>query len=281
MRICKNDITDIIADLFGANALKIPESRIQPLCLLEIEDNKPVFLGEFRNLVRGSFDHGVEIKTSFVSEVSDVKTEKVSIGFGLKILENFLKAFRADPVTISLALSNSKKISFAFSDVQRKYFEPLELGKILSENKIYGDQKNMFIKAIIKNKNLRLALITDVLVSNNFSMSTYDEGNSAVKIDIPLIQGYISGAGLDLKVESSSDHEVKFNGPEALTFAFSCVEIRIDSSGRISKGDWLRRIRSAKGLDTVSEAEISNEELNRSARFQIDDNRANPLLFEL
>ena len=281
MRICENEITGIIRDLFGANPLKIPESRIQPMCLLEIEDNRPIYLGEFKSMVKGDFDHLIEVKSSVVSEISNVKSEKVSFGFGIKILGNFLKAFKMDPVVTSLALKNSKKMSFSFSDVQRKYIEPLEFGKVLSENSIFGNPNNIFIEGILKNDNLKLALITDVLVSNNFSLSTYTESDSEAKIDIPMIQGYVANVGLDLKVNSTSENEVKFKREEFLTFAFSCVEIRIDPvTGKFSKGDWLKKIRSARGLETIDESQINDEDLNKSARFMIDDNSANPLLLE-
>lgn len=282
MRISKNNITDTIADHFGANPLRIPESRIQPLCLLEIKDNRTNYLGEFKYMLAGSFDYDIEIRDSIVSEVSNVKTKKVEFDFGFKILSNFLKAFGMDPAVVSTAIRSSKKMSFSFTGVHRKYIDVLQLGKILSDNDIYGDQKNVFISEIMNRKPLKLGLITDVLVSNNFSLNTYSENDTDVDINIPLIQGYVSDAGIDLNIKKTSDSEVKFEGAQSLTFAFSCVEIKVDpNNGKISRGDWLKSIRSAKGLEELNEAELTTEDWNRFSKMSIDDNRANPLLIEL
>ena len=127
-----------------------------------------------------------------------------------------------------------------------------------------------------------MGLITDVLVSNNFSLNTYRENDTELDINIPLIQGYIADIGMDLNIEKTMNNEVKFKGKQALTFAFSCVEIKIDPiSGKFSRGDWLKNIRSAKGAEEVNEAEIANEDWNRYSKMSIDDNIANPLLIEL
>ena len=281
MRISKNNITDTIADHFGANPLRIPETRIQPLCLLEIKDNKTNYLGEFKYMIAGSFDHDLEIKDSIVAEVSNVKTKKIEFDFGFKILSNFLKAFGMDPVVVSTAIKNSKKMSFSFTGVHRKYIDVLQLGKILSENDIYGDPNNIFISEIMSKKPLKLGLITDILVSNNFSLSTYSENETDVDIDIPLIEGYVSDAGINLKVNKTSNSEVKFEREPALTFAFSCVEIKVDPvTGKISRGDWMKNIRSAKGLEEINVEELTNEDWNRHSKMSIDDNKANPLLIE-
>lgn len=281
MRISKNDITDTISEHFGANPLRIPESRIQPLCLLEIKDNRTNYLGEFKYMVAGSFNHDIEIKDSIVSEVSNVKTKKVEFDFGFKILSNFLKAFGMDPAVVSTAIKSSKKMSFSFSGVHRKYIDVLQLGKILSDNDIYGDPDNIFISEIMNKKPLKLGLITDVLVSNNFSLNTYSENETDVDINIPLIEGYVSDAGIDLNVKKTSNSEVKFEREPALTFAFSCVEIKVDPvTGKISRGDWLKNIRSAKGMEKIRETELTNDDWNRHSKMSIDDNRANPLLIE-
>lgn len=282
MRICKNEITDTIAEHFGANPLKIPESRVQPLCLLEIKDNEANYLGEFKYMVSGDFDYDIKIKDSIVSEVSNVKTKKVEFDFGFKILSNFLKAFGMDPVVVSTAIKSSKKMSFSFTKVHRKYIDVLQLGKILSDNEVYGDPENIFISKIMNSKPLRLGLITDVLVSNNFSLSTYNENETDVDINIPLIQGYVADAEVDLNVKKTSNSEVKFERKPALTFAFSCVEIKIDPvTGKISRGDWLKNIRSAKGVEEITEAELTNKDWDRHSKMSVDDNRANPLLIEL
>ncbi len=276
MRICKNKITDHIRELFGANPLRVPETRIQPLTLIEIQDRKPQHLGQFQHLVRGNFPHEITEHRSTVADVSDQRTKKIGFDLGFKILENFLKAFKMDPVQLSLSIQHSKKMAFSFSNVERRYIEPLALGKILSENNIIGDPNNFMIQG-----DVTLALITDVLVSDNFSLSTYSEQDHSVDIDVPLIEQYISNADLKIEVEKKHENEVKFSGPEALTFAFSCVEIKIDPhTGRFSRGEWINNIRAAKSLTSITEADVQPEDWNQHSKLMIDDRPANPLLLE-
>ncbi len=274
MRICKNDITDQIRDLFDANPLRVPEARIQPMCMLEVQNQKPKYLGEFRFLVKDGFKHSIEIQTAPVSQVSNVKTKKIDFKMGFDILGNFIKAFGLDPAAIGASVKGSKKMSFSFGNVVRKYVDTLELGHILVANDIKGDPDNTFIVDITNNKEVKLALITDILTSTDFSLSTYKDNTTEAEINIPLIQEYISNVDTKLTVEKVSENEVKFKGETPLTYAFSCVEINIDpETGKFSRGKWLDNIRSVKkGVAAPKTEKIEIPKL------MLDDNQANPLL---
>ncbi len=275
MRICKNNITDQIRDLFDANPLRIPEARIQPLCMLEVNNNKQKYLGEFKFLVKDGFKHMIDIKTAPVAQVSDVKTKKIDFKIGFDILGNFIKAFGLDPAAIGASVKGSDKMSFSFGNVIRKYIDTLELGQILVSNDIKGDPDNIFIEEISNKKNVKLALITDVLTSPDFSLSTYSSSNTHAEINIPLIQEYLSNIDTNLTVEKVSENEVKFKGDTPLTYAFTCVEINIDpETGKFSRGQWLDNIRSIR--DTTA----SGTEQIEIPKLMLDDNQANPLLIE-
>jgi len=262
MRICKNDITDQIRDLFDANPLRIPEARIQPLCMLEIDDRKPKYLGEFKFLVKDGFSYDIATKTSPVAQVSHVKTKKINFKIGFDVLGNFIKAFGLDPAAIGASVKGSRKMSFSFGNVNRTYIDPLELGHILVTNDVKGDPDNIFIQDISEKKDVKLALITDVLSSTEFSLSTYKDNDTSATINIPLIQEYISNVDTNLSIEKISENEVKFKGDTPLTYAFTCVEINIDpATGKFSRGQWLDNIKSVKASG-------------------LDENQANPLLID-
>lgn len=278
MRVCKNNITDQIRDLFDANPLKVPEARIQPLCMLEIKDYKPKYLGEFKFLVKDGFTQAIEIRTAPVSQVSNVKTKKIDFKIGFDILGNFIKAFGLDPAAVGASIKGSKKLSFSFGNVVRKYIDTLELGHILVSNDIKGDPDNMFIEEISRNEDIKLALITDVLTSTDFSLSTYKDNATGAEINIPLIQEYLANIDTNLTVEKVSENEVKFKGETPLTYAFTCVEISIDpATGKFSRGQWLDNIRSAKAHTGLGS---SIEELVEVPKLLLDDNQANPLLID-
>ncbi len=277
MRICKNDITDQIRDLFDANPLRIPEARIQPMCMLEIQDHKPKYLGEFRFLVKNGFNHPIQVNTSPVAQISNVKTKKIDFKIGFDILGNFIKAFGLDPAAVSASIKGTKKMSFSFGNVVRKYIDTLELGHILVANDIKGDPENIFIKEFSEKKEVTLALITDILTSTDFSLATYKDNTTNAEINIPLIQEYLANLDTKLTIEKISDNEIKFKGDTPLTYAFTCVEINIDpTTGKFSRGQWLDNIRSVKGSTTTSTA---TEQLE-IPKLLLDDNQANPLLID-
>lgn len=279
MRICKNEITDDLRRLFGANPLKIPDETYQPLLMIEIVNNRPKILGQFQELIKGNFDLNLKIETRDLAEISGRKTRKVQFDFGFELLGNFFKGFGMSAIGIESSLKNTKNFTFSFSNVQRKYFSPLALGKVLSENEIYADPNNFIIEKIIKDKKLKLGLVTDVIISNSFSMNTFDASDNQAKIDIPTIQGYVDNIKAGTKIEKISESEIKFENEKSLTFAFSCIEIQIDpETGKFSRGDWLNDIK-AKGITTNVET-LSEEELNLQSKFLFDDNEFNPLLIE-
>lgn len=275
MRICKNNITDQIRDLFDANPLKVPEARIQPLCMLEVDNQKQKYLGEFKFLVKDGFKHSIDVKTAPVSQVSNVKTKKIDFKIGFDILGNFIKAFGLDPAAIGASVKGSGKMAFSFGNVIRKYIDPLELGHVLVSNDIKGDPDNIFIEEISSKKNVKLALITDVLTSTDFSLSTYKNNETDAGINIPLIQEYLSNIDTKLTIEKVSENEIKFKGDTPLTYAFTCVEINIDpETGKFSRGKWLDNIRS------IHDTSISDTVQIEIPKLIFDDNQANPLLIE-
>lgn len=280
-RICKNKVTDHIRAHFGANPLKTPETRIQPLCVLEVVNGRSKYLGEFKYLTKEPFSHDIPINIGVVADVSDQKTRKAEFDIGFDILGSYLKVLGVDPASIGAGFKKSKKMAFSFSNVRRKFIDGLQFGQILSHNDILGDRDNFMLHNAFKDEAIQLAIITDVIVSNNFSVSTYSKSEEAVDIDVPAIANAIAGLGLEVKLEQTGDNEVKFEGPDDLTFAFGALEIKIDpATGKFSRGDWLSNLKSI-GPQPRSIETVLPDEMQLINRFLIDENTDYPLLIEL
>ena len=280
-RICKNKITDVIRDQFGANPLKVPEARIQPMCMLEIRNGSQQYLGEFKFLVKGGFNHDIPQKLEPVASVSDQRSTTADFNIGFEILGNFLKALGVDPAAVSASMTKTKKMAFSFSNVRRNYIDPLMLGSVLSQNEIFADKDNFILQPAMHEKDVRLGLITDIIISNNFSLSSFAETNAGVNIDVPSIANAVAKINASLKVQKTSDNEVKFEGPTDLTFAFSCLELKIDpTTGKFSRGDWMKNIKSVTGTPRSFES-MKPEEANLLEKLLIDDNSEYPLLIDL
>jgi hypothetical protein len=80
-----------------------------------------------------------------------------------------------------------------------------------------------------------MLLITDVIVSNSFTINQEKGREDAFDAGLPLIQEYISDLGLKVNVKSDTRKTITFEGEESLSFAFSCVRLELDSTtGAIS-----------------------------------------------
>lgn len=280
-RICKNHITEHIRGQFGANPLNVPEARIRPMCVLEIRKDRQQYLGEFAFLVKDGFPHTLPLNSQPVSEVSDTRSTATDFQTGFNILSGFLKALGADPAAVSASISKSRKLAFAFSNVRRNFIDVLQLGQVLSQHAVFGDTNNFILHPAMTDKKVSLGLITDVIVSNNFSLSALTESETALDIDVPTIADAIGNANAAIKVDKVSNNEVRFEGPDDLTFAFSCLEIRIDpATGKFSRGDWMKNLKSATGEARTFESLQPGEE-QLLDRMLIDQNTEYPLLIEL
>ena len=280
-RICKNDITDHIREHFGANPLKAPEARIQPLCLLEVAKNSPSYLGEFKFLVKGGFQNNIPIQEEPVASVSDKKSKIADFEVGFQILSGFLKSLGVDPASVGAAMKKSKKMAFSFQNVRRRYIDPLQFGKILSENNILGDSDNFVLHKVLTDPKIKLGLITDVMVSNNFSISTFSESETAVDVEVPLIEDALAQLNAKVNVKKTAENAVVFEAPHDLSFAFSALELLIDpQTGKFSRGNWLKKLRSASGEEKAFD-DLTQDDIRLLDRLEIDDNTQYPLMIEL
>lgn len=280
-RICKNKVTDIIRDQFGANPLRVPEARILPMCVLEIEEQKKQYLGEFQFLVRNGFNHPLPVREEQVAEVSDERTKAIDVKTGFDILGGFLKALNINPGSVSAAFKKSKNMAFTFSNVRRKFVDVLQLGQILSQNELFGDKDNFILQPALSGQGVRLGLITDVIVSNNFSITSLVNEETSVEVDVESIAKVLGNVNVGTKVTRAADNAVKFEGPTDLTFAFSCLEIKIDpTSGKFSRGDWIMNLKSASGVQRTLESLKPGEERELDWLL-FDNNKQHQLLIEL
>lgn len=280
-RICKNHLTDHIRDRFRANPLRVPEARIQPMCVLEIQKGRQQYLGEFRFLVRDGFEHALPVSESPVAEISDSRSRSVDFKTGFGILGGFLKALSIDPASVSASIARSRKLAFSFSNVRRRFVDVLQLGQVLSQHQLFGDTNNFVLQPAMHDKKVRLGLITDVIVSNNFSLSALSDGETTVDVDVPALADVVSQANAHVKIHKTAAEDIQFEGPDDLTFAFTCLEIRIDpATGKFSRGDWMQNIRTATGELRSFESLQPGEEMLLE-RILIDENTEYPLMIDL
>ena len=247
-RLCKNEFTDELRILFDANPLRIPQTGMQPLTILEIDSSKKArYFTQFKSLIEGDFGDPVGIKTEELAGFSMKKSKKVKVGLGLDLLQSYLGAFGVPPGAIEGEIQKDDKFSLSFSNVSRNYFDQVELGRFLEEHEIRINEK--FIS--MKSPESKLAIIIDAIVSKDFNISVYDKSDNGVNLSLPAIQESIANAKIEVRVSQEASNDIRFKKNYPLTFAFSCKEIQI-VDGKIVAGELIQNARGI-GPDMIKQ----------------------------
>lgn len=251
-RICQNDTTSALRDLFNATPLRVPEASVQPLLVVAEKNGKTDKRGELRHLLSNDAPLSLQIKEAIVSDVSLNKTRSMDWDFGFKILDGFFQGFNLPSAAIGTQLSNAKEISLSFKNVKRRYIDKNELGTAL-----IGRSLNLSHPAaqIFQGEDAHsMLLVTDVIISNGFAINLVKTRDNQGKIEVPAIEEIINEAKLDVKVKGNSNNSIVFEGADFLTFAFTCVKLDIQpSTGALAVGMTVvtRESKSGKGTEQV------------------------------
>ena len=232
-RLCKNDATTWLRETFQATPLRVPEERVQPLMVIGQNDNKIQFRGDLKFLLEDPNALSIIPNEGVVSNVSLQRTKKVDISIGLNILDGFLQGLQLSPSVVGASFKGVSEISFSFTNVFRRWIDLGELGLQLKNNKLASEHPSLNI--FRGNNPATFLIISDAIVSNSFSINLESGREDSFDLGIPAIQKYITDAKLKVKVSSSLQKNITFEGEKGLTFAFSCVRVVFDEiTGAIS-----------------------------------------------
>lgn len=233
LQLCEDPLVKTLRELFGANIVRIPEERIQPLSAIVKTGRNLFYQGTLAPLITGQTAEltAIPIESSRMSDVSGRRSRDVNIELGFEILDGFLRGFGIPSGGIRTHLKDASKVSFSFSKVSRSYVEVNHLGQILKGRTI--DKKNPAANEVFNGRRSKLLVIDSVISSNDFTISVESSRSQHYKLDIPAVEAFIASVKPELKVSSSSGLELTFQGDKNLGFAFSCYELDLDSKGRI------------------------------------------------
>lgn len=253
-RLCPNDTTAVLKELFNATPLKVPEASVQPMQVIAEKDGKTDKRGELRHLLSNPLATQVSLKEDKVSDVSLERTRSVDWDFGVKLLDGFFKGFNIPSAQVGTKLSNAREISLSFHNVQRRWLDKNELGSALRNQKL--DLQHPAAGIFLGKDAWNMLLVTDVIISNGFAINKEGSGEGSFDAQLPTIQQIVSDAKANVKVRSGSKNSITFEGTEFLTFAFSCVKLDIDpNTGAIGVGMTVVTRSTENGVIQVEEPE--------------------------
>jgi hypothetical protein len=160
------------------------------------------------------------------------RTRSVSLDLGLDILGGLLQGLGVPKVGLGSAFAPESTISFNFHDVHRVLVEPNRLGRRLQDCTI--DRVNPATALYFEERDpWRLLLIDSVLTSPGFTVTASRSRTQSVHVDLPTLQQLVSNVSAKVNVSSAASSEVSFTGDERLSFAFTCLEVTLDTDARV------------------------------------------------
>jgi hypothetical protein len=236
LKLCPGDpLVETLTDVFEANLVRVPEERIRPLGVVAHRNGKSSFRGALAPLLSGSADAlaGLALQQSRMADLSGKRSRKVSLDLGLEVLDGFLRGFGlSGGAALREQFEGADQVSFSFREVNRVYLDAGELGRLLKGRRL--DPANPAVAIFMdRDDPYDFLLIDSAITSREFSIQVERAKTSDFKLDVPAIQDLIAKAKANVSVESSSSFGLSFAGPQALSFAFTCLQFLLDDQGRI------------------------------------------------
>ena len=234
LKLCRNDpIIGTLRDVFGANVVRVPESRIQPTCVVAHRGGSTSFRGALEHLFPAGDEWSPrpgDIEKSRMPNLAGRRSRAVDVGLGLSIMSGFLRGFGANSTSLEASFQGVREVAFSFDDVERRYIDVNRLGKQLSGRAI--DRANP--AAAIFLDGYDFLVIDSVIGSRDFQITVTDTNDAGFQFAIPAVQQLIGHASGGLSVTSATGRDLRFCGTEHLSFAFTCVRFQLQPDGRIA-----------------------------------------------
>ncbi|WP_250530504.1 hypothetical protein [Caballeronia sp. ATUFL_F1_KS4A] len=236
LKLCNNDpLVKTLRDVFHANIIRIPEEKIQPLCVIAARNGKIAYRGQLTDLIAGDpVPELLELamQTSDMADIAGKRSRQIDLQLGLEILDGFLRGFGVPAVAnVGQQLSGASQVSFTFSQVQRHYCDPAKIGRLLSGKSL--ERSNPVVASLVGEDPWDCLLIDSVITSRDFTLHVDQTSKQDLHLDVPAIEQVLSKAKLGVQVTSSSGRSLTFQGPKPLAFAFTCERLVLTDQAKI------------------------------------------------
>jgi len=215
----------------GYNVVRLPRKGIDPLDVLGREGRSIERLGRLDQLWTSKKTFPTIGVPQPSAHINGQQTSEMSASIGLKLLSGVLKAIGANVPEVSFAYNNAKSLQFTFGNVTTRSVAPLEIGKFLSEGDIYS--ANPFVEHYFHDDDTDVFVITEVLESDQITVSAKAEAGGQISADIPAIQSAV-GANVSVSAKGGTSSDLTYSGKDSVTFGFKAFAIAFDERWRIA-----------------------------------------------
>ena len=222
MRICQEDpIITLIRDMFDANPLRIPDSRISPLTLIGGRGKKVRYIGSLKT----SFPELSVIKQT-LPNLRGTKTGEAKGALGIDLLSGIISALinfaiQGTELVAKIEENDSFTIKFFFPNLERHYIEPIQIAKRIVEQRL-----NLPELAIVdQNSDQRFYLVDSILTCDQIGVEIVQGSALSENFTATLAE-----VGLKSEITGTTGKNIVVQGKTRLAFAFSAIGLIIEES---------------------------------------------------
>lgn len=276
---CKDPLVNLIKK-HGFNLVLTPKENIAPFQVFSRNESgiwawvKDVFVTPVVDDTSASLNElflsdGAlpTVKEGAISnDIKGTKSSDLEADAGVELLLNFLKLPLSEQtdelkLKVQATLKSLKKVSFSIGgDAKLRSASHVGLDSYLSSAEIKKTVGNTFKDMIDNNQ---LFIVTDVLLSNSFSMNGSDDDSGNVTIDLPelkdILKGKIKGSFKDL-----DESGVSYEGENPMVVAFKAVRLL---SKKDDKGKYTFKIKKSDAIAVRGEEDFPVELLETTDNF--------------
>ena len=206
----------------GYNMVRLPKADIKPLQLLYKNGDDLERLGAVTKLLTA----GEAIQVPSISldtraaNISGTRSGELKIGVGLSLLGTVLGAMGGSKLGVETQYKAAKTAAFEFNDVLEDRVEVVDLDQYLGDADI--NPASVFVSKLLEAD--KLFITTAVIKSSKFTFDAKDSKGVGVQVDVPAIQGLVSG-NVKVGTESSSTTKLTYEGSTPLVFGFQAIQL--------------------------------------------------------
>lgn len=206
---------------FGYSVVRLPRADLPPGLLLEREGRDLVDLGALETVfVKGdTAPPAVRTDEPAAQFSGEIKTT-LSLGLGLSLLEQFLRAFGGSTVGLEAQFQQAKSLTFEFDEVFSDSIEPAALEKFLARADV--DPRSVNTRRLLDED--KVYVVTRTLKAKRFLLEGQKDKQSGVQVNVPAI-GDIVGGEVKVAAAGQSKSKISFDGGDRLVFGLQAVRL--------------------------------------------------------
>lgn len=233
--LCKSDpLLEFIRSTYGAIPLRMPDQRFQPLAIFSLQSRRAKYLGTLSEIALDRLWESPRTTSNDLGNVSSVTSSDIGWSAATEILSPFISSslgIDATPVKASLnsASKDSEGVRVVIESSKRIMVNPFSIAKSI------GDRTHL-VPTNLLIEGHSLYIIDCIFLARQLTLELVgaNSSNATASLEAKLV----GKAGADQLLRANS--KLTITGNSRTPFAFTCLEVQIDSTGyieRVAVGD--------------------------------------------